>query len=141
MCKGFRKHKTNKIYGTVKVNVNEVDGVTYPKIVGGQNHFVSLKSDGTTYTWGLNDCGQLGTGDTTYRADPTKTSINDAIDIAAGYKFTVILKKDGTVWVSGYNGYGTVGDGTTSSTSVFKQVQNIDDVRLHNIISRIIMKE
>lgn len=120
--------KTNKIYGTVKVNVNEVDGVTYPKIVGGQNHFVSLKSDGTTYTWGLNDCGQLGTGDTTYRADPTKTSINDAIDIAAGYKFTVILKKDGTVWVSGYNGYGTVGDGTTSSTSVFKQVQNIDDV-------------
>ena len=119
---------TNKIYGTVKVNVNEDDGVTYPKVVGGYSHFVGLKSDGTVWTWGYNGNGQLGTGDQTNRTEPTKTKVEDAVDVTAGYYFTAILKKDGTVWISGDNTYGQLGDGTTTNSSEFKQVPNLTDV-------------
>ena len=119
--------KTNKIYGTVKVNVNENDGVTYPKVAAGENHFVALKSDGTTYVWGYNGNGQLGTGDTSSRLEPTKTNVENAIDVAAGYQFTAILKNDGTVWMSGNNGYGQLADGTTTSSNTFKKA-NISDV-------------
>ena len=119
---------TNKIYGTVKVNVNADDGVTYPKIEGGYNHFVGLKSDGTVWTWGYNGNGQLGTGDQTNRTEPTKTKVEDAVDVTAGYYFTAILKKDGTVWISGDNTYGQLGDGTTTNSSEFKQVPNLTDV-------------
>ena len=119
---------TNKIYGTVKVNVNADDGVTYPKVVGGYSHFVGLKSDGTVWTWGYNGNGQLGTGDQTNRTEPTKTKVEDAVDVTAGYYFTAILKKDGTVWISGDNTYGQLGDGTTTNSSEFKQVPNLTDV-------------
>ena len=66
---------TNKIYGTVKVNVNADDGVTYPKVVGGYSHFVGLKSDGTVWTWGYNGNGQLGTGDQTNRCSRCNSRI------------------------------------------------------------------
>ena len=52
--------ETNKIYGSIKVNVNEIDGKTYPKVAAGQNHFIALKSDGTAYAWGQNANGNLG---------------------------------------------------------------------------------
>ena len=119
---------TNKIYGSVKVNVNSNDGVTFPKIVGGVNHFIALKSDGTTYTWGYNSSGQLGLGDVVSRTEPVKTDIDNAIDVAAGTNFTGILRKDGTVWTTGYNGYGNLADGTTTNSVVFKQVPDLTDV-------------
>ena len=120
--------RTNKIYGVVKINVNADDGVTYPKIVGGYNHFVGLKSDGTVWTWGYNGNGQLGTGDQTNRSEPTKTKVENAVDVTAGEYFTAILKKDGTVWISGNNTYGQLGDGTTTDSTEFKQVPNLTDV-------------
>ncbi|CDE14898.1 putative uncharacterized protein [Clostridium sp. CAG:470] len=122
------KDDTNKIYGSVKVNVNETDGITYPKVAGGQNHQVALKSDGTVWTWGYNGYGQLGFGDKTTRTEPTKTNIENAIDVTAGSQYTAVLKADGTVWVSGYNEYGTTGDGTSSTKYNFIQVQGLTDV-------------
>jgi Regulator of chromosome condensation (RCC1) repeat len=35
---------------------------------GGRNHTVALKTDGTVWTWGLNDSGQLGDGTTVTRS-------------------------------------------------------------------------
>ena len=119
--------ETNKIYGSVKVNVNVQGGIAQPKVVGGENHFVALKSDGTVWTWGYNGNGQLGLGDTTNRTEPTKVDIENVIDITAGNQYTAILKKDRTVWTTGYSGYGTSGI-STEKTNQFKQVPNITDV-------------
>jgi len=115
--------ETNKIYGSIKVNVNEIDGQTYPKVSAGNNHFVALKSDGTAYTWGYNVYGQLGDKTNTNQKEPKKiygyidiagekvqTELNNIIDVAGGYSHTLVLTKDGTVWSTGYNGYGQLGD-------------------------------
>ena len=105
------------------------------KIVGGNNHFVALKTDGTVYTWGGNEYGQLGNGTNTNVLKPTKV-IENAIDVAAGEFYTMILKQDGTVWTTGYNDSGRLGDGTGTSSNIFKQVKlNAGGGYLENIIA------
>lgn len=128
--------ETNKIYGSIKVNVNEIDGQTYPKVSAGNNHFVALKSDGTAYTWGYNVYGQLGDKTNANKKEPKKiygyidiagekvqTELNNVIDVAGGYSHTLVLTKDGTVWSTGYNGYGQLGDGTTTQRNTFEKVK------------------
>ena len=49
--------------------------VAAPQIAAGQNFTVSLKSDGTVWTWGSNASGQLGLGDTADRSAPTQVFV------------------------------------------------------------------
>ena len=62
----------NNLDATVKINVNGSKNIVQPKIVGGGNHFVALKADGTVWTWGNNSNGQLGTGNNTSKTSPIK---------------------------------------------------------------------
>ena len=139
----------NNIWAAIKVNVNGKQGNTQPKVVGGYNHFVALKADGTVWGWGYNGYGQLGTKDYTNKTEPTQMiqevenengektyeNVTDAIDIATGHNHTVVLKSDGTVWTTGNNGYGQLGDGTTSSRNILRKVKlNKDGEELKNII-------
>jgi hypothetical protein len=50
----------------------KVDGVK--AVDGGTNYTVALKNDGTVWTWGLNDSGQLGDG-TTVTRNPTPVKV------------------------------------------------------------------
>lgn len=109
---------------TVKIVVPARDGITWPKVSGGLNHYVALKSDGTVWTWGLNDYGQLGLGNTSNMLEPTATNMTDVIDVAAGGNFTAVLKKDGTVWVTGQNNYGQLGQNNSTGTNAFVQVKS-----------------
>ena len=125
-----------KVWGAVKVNVNGDQGQTQPKIEGGYNHFVSLKADGTVWTWGYNEFGQLGVGEkVAYKNEPTQTNMKNVTDIAAGYYHTLVLK-DGNVWAVGRNYYGQLGDGTTQDTNTFHKVKlNDKGEYLENIIA------
>ena len=75
-------------------------------------------ADGYRHTLGvgLEQCGQLGTGNTTSQLLPTAATLtNVAAVAAAGNNATFALKGDGTVWGFGYNDYGQLGDGTQTS--------------------------
>lgn len=96
---------------------------------GGKGHSVALKADGTVWTWGLNDKGQLGNGTTTNTKVPAPlASISGATSIASGYQHTLALKSDGTVWAWGLNNYGELGDGTTTDRSAPVQVSSLTGV-------------
>ena len=100
-------------------------------IACGYGHTIALKSDGTVWTFGRNDDGELGNGTNTNRNTPVQVvgpggvgNLEDIIAIAAGGGFhlpfswgehTIALKSDGTVWTFGYNGYGELGDGTNTN--------------------------
>lgn len=131
----------NNLSKAIKVNVNGKDGKTQAKIVGGYNHFIGLKADGTLYGWGYNGYGQLGLGDKTSRTKPEEIKMpeteNDSypIDVVAGNQYTLVLKSDGTVWAAGYNENGELGQNNGTTTTTFVQVKNEDgNGYLQNIV-------
>jgi alpha-tubulin suppressor-like RCC1 family protein len=98
-------------------------------IAGGGNHTAILKTDGTVWTCGKNNYGQLGDGTATDRHFPVQvTGLTGVRAIAAGESFTIVLKSDGTVWAWGYNAYGMLGDGTTTNRTTPVQVSGLTGV-------------
>ena len=94
----------------------------------GADHTVTLRKDGTVWTWGLNSSGQLGDGSGTNKNVPTRVArLTDIIRIAAGTYHSLAVKKDGTLWAWGANGYGQLGDGTTDNRSFPIQVKDPSD--------------
>ena len=83
-----------------------------------------LKNDGSVWSCGRNDLGQLGLGDSTSRNTFTKvtTNINNVKRIVCGGYHTAILKTDGSVWSCGTNYYGQLGLGDSTSRDTFTQV-------------------
>ncbi|WP_139992202.1 stalk domain-containing protein [Paenibacillus paridis] len=83
-------------------------GITQVEMSGGNG--VALDNQGTVWSWGANDYGELG--------DNTKGFKSAAVPVfsdAAKIQFdgyTMVLKKDGTVWYWGGNGNGLNGLGT-----------------------------
>lgn len=69
----------------------------------GHSHVTVVNVDGTVWTWGRNERGQLGDGSLTNRFTPVQvTGFADAVMTAAGSRYTVALKSDGTVWRWGH---------------------------------------
>jgi len=99
--------------------VRSLPGVTgVAAVAAGAKHFAALKRDGTIWTWGENDTGQLGDGTTTPRDTPRRVmGIGSVISLAAGNNVTLAVKKDGSVWGWGRNIYGITPKGLDVTSS------------------------
>lgn len=89
----------------------------------GSAHAMALKKDGTVWSWGMNDMGQLG--DSTVIQHPYSEEdgqstpvmakgLANVTAIAAGNEFSLALADDGTVWAWGRDDGGQLGDGLYS---------------------------
>ena len=97
-------------------------------IDAGGIHGLALKADGTVWSWGDNDYGELGDGTTTASTTPVQVSgLANVIAVVAGDIHSVALEADGTVWTWGYNGQGQLGDGTTTTRTSPVQVTDPGD--------------
>lgn len=76
-------------------------------------HTLGLKSDGSIWSFGLNNFGQLGDGTTINKSTPSQIG-NDLnwIEISGGGSFSFGIKNNGTLWAWGKNDSGQLGDGT-----------------------------
>jgi alpha-tubulin suppressor-like RCC1 family protein len=77
-------------------------------------YIAAIKTDGTLWTWGYNNNGQLGDSTTTNRSSPVQTIAGGTNwkQVSCGISHTAAIKTDGTLWTWGYNGYGQLGDST-----------------------------
>jgi len=100
-------------------------GTSWKQVSCGYTFMAAIKTDGTLWTWGANDSGQLGTNSTTNRSSPDTTVGGGTTwkQVAAAGLVTpsgghcVAVKTDGTLWTWGLNDRGQLGDGTVVNKS------------------------
>lgn len=93
-------------------------------------HTAAIKPDGSLWTWGWNDYGQLGSGNKIGLHTPTRVAADKSfIDVAAGNHSTLAIGTDGSLWGWGYNSAGQLGNGSIAETLVPVQTGNAYDWR------------
>jgi alpha-tubulin suppressor-like RCC1 family protein len=92
----------------------------------GSSHTAVVLKDGTVRTFGRNQFGQLGVGDTTSRLMPVQVSgLSTATAVACVSTHTIVLLTDGTVRAFGENTNGQLGVNDTTSRLTPVTVLNI----------------
>ncbi|HEX8952074.1 MAG TPA: hypothetical protein VF945_09540, partial [Polyangia bacterium] len=94
----------------------------------GYAHNAAVRSDGSLWTWGCNESGELGDGTTTNRSSPTRVALDNVAAVSASYAHTLALTRDGSVWAFGDNSRGQLGDGSLVSRSVPARVPGLDNI-------------
>jgi len=93
---------------------------------GGNGQILAIKTDGTLWSWGQNNLGQLGSGNTTARSSPVQVgALTNWLKVTAGYYTTLAIKTDGTFWAWGQNFFGNLGLGNKTNYSSPKQVGSL----------------
>jgi alpha-tubulin suppressor-like RCC1 family protein len=94
-------------------------GTNWKQVAGGALHTAAIKTDGTLWTWGRCNYGQLGDGTIVNKSSPVTTAGGGTNwkQVACGTLHTAAIKTDGTLWTCGYNIVGQLGDGTTGRKS------------------------
>lgn len=83
---------------------------TWKAISAGGTHTLAIKTNGTLWTWGGNDLGQLGNGNNSDVFFPAQIGNDtDWTAISSGDRHTMALKANGTLWVCGYDSNGPLG--------------------------------
>jgi alpha-tubulin suppressor-like RCC1 family protein len=79
----------------------------------------AIKTDGTLWTWGINNSGQLGTNNTTNRSSPVTTAGGGTNwkQVYAGNNNAAAIKTDGTLWIWGLNSSGQLGTNNSTNRS------------------------
>jgi alpha-tubulin suppressor-like RCC1 family protein len=97
-------------------NIGMLSSIT--AVMGGEQHNLALKSDGTVWAWGWNAFGQLGDG--TYTDSYIPVQVSGLISATAlggrGYH-SLAIGPGGTVWDWGLNSYGQLGITTAITRS------------------------
>lgn len=92
----------------------------------GDLHSLVVKSDGSLWSCGHNDYGQLGDGTTTNRSKFVKV-MNDVASVYAGEDYSLVIKRDNSLWNFGCNSYGLLGDGTNIHR--YSPINTMDNVK------------
>jgi len=113
---------SEKVISTPK-QVTNLDNVI--SITSGYNHTLVLKNDGTVWGWGGNDLGQLGCDFAVHLSiqQPQQIpNLTNAVELAAGYRYTVVRTRDGMILACGDNENGQLGLNTKSKSNVLQGV-------------------
>lgn len=109
----------NGVFNSATFNVTQIGTATdWIKVSAGSLFSVALKNNGTLWTWGRNNVGQLGNN--TFIDTNVPAQVGTAIDwsqIDAGGEHTLAIKTTGDLWAWGNNPFGQLGDGTTNTSN------------------------
>jgi len=108
---GDGKSGTNSYASEVVVPTDVVS------VGAGADHSAFIKTDGSLWTMGRNEWGQLGncTGLSTNR--PAQVLSSGVVAVTAGGNFNLFIKSDGTLWGFGADDNGQLGIGRTGDLS------------------------
>ena len=85
----------------------QIPGTTWKSVDSSGACMGATKTDGTLWTWGFNEYGQLGQNNNTNYSSPTQiTGTTWDIIKNSGNNALMVTKTDGTLWSWGLNSYG-----------------------------------
>ena len=110
-----------------KININP-DEILDVKL--GMNHTILLKKDGTVWTTGEGERGQLGLGNSENKNVFTNTGLSNVKQIVNANVETIVLKNDGTIWGTGLNQRGELGIGNVNQQNTFQKalLENVSEI-------------
>jgi alpha-tubulin suppressor-like RCC1 family protein len=94
-------------------------------MASGWNHTLALSKDGSVYSWGKNEEGQLGTGDYDQCSVPQKIPLPNglrAVHVACGRDSSYIVAEDGSAFSCGQSGRGQLGYPTEENPSSLRKI-------------------
>ena len=105
------------------VQVGALTNWSTPATGNPEQFSLCIKTDGTLWSWGNNDNGKLGLGDTAKRSSPVQVgSLTNWSKVIVSTQSTFCVKTDGTLWSWGGNNRGQLGLGDTIARSSPVQV-------------------
>lgn len=86
-------------------------GTDWLQVACGVTHTAAIKTDGTLWTWGVNNVGQLADNTTVNKNSPVQTVSGgtDWKQVSCGDSSIAAIKTDGTLWTWGWDKYGQLG--------------------------------
>jgi alpha-tubulin suppressor-like RCC1 family protein len=89
----------------------------WTQVAAGNSHWLAIQSNGTLWSCGYNNNGQLGNNSTTTYSSPIQIgAVNIWTQTAAGNFSSYALQQPGTLWAWGFNNYGQLGLNTASAS-------------------------
>lgn len=86
------------------------------------DHSAAIKTDGTLWTWGKNNLGQLAQNDVVYRSSPTQVGANLWLQVSMTGDSCAAIKNDNTLWTWGSNDNGQLAHNDVVNRSSMVQV-------------------
>lgn len=118
-----------------KASPNQVGALTnWSSISCGFANMLAVKTDGTLWSWGRNNNGQLGNSNTSNYSSPIQIgALTTWLKVVSGSYHSLAIKTDGTLWSWGNNGIGNLGLGNTTYYSSPKQIGALTTWTINNI--------
>ena len=101
----------------------QISGTTWKQSSFGTFVGTAVRTDGTLWSWGRNEVGQLGQNNTTQYSSPIQIPGTTWKEVSAGDKSTGAIKTDGTLWVWGNNEFGMLAAGLADDAHRSSPVQ------------------
>lgn len=100
----------------------------WSNVSAGDRHTIAVRNNGTLWSWGYANSGQLGLNATSAAgvgvSSPTQVgTLTDWKVASAGYRFCAAIKSDGTLWSWGEAVNGKLGLNTTTNSNRSSPVQ------------------
>jgi RHS repeat-associated protein len=103
------------LIGTVTLHADSWQ-MTTVGIAAGQSQALALRSDGSVWTWGTNQVGEMGISNLTGSYFPLRVpGVSGVTGIAAGWQHSLAVENNGTVWAWGDNSGGELGNANSNS--------------------------
>ncbi len=106
----------------------QIPGLSWAKLGGNINMKMAIKNDGTLWSWGDNEEGELGLNDIdVYRSSPTQVGTDTTWSLASdgdgsSSPLSLATKTNGTLWAWGNNQGGQLGQNAAGQRSSPTQV-------------------
>ncbi|XP_009708889.1 PREDICTED: probable E3 ubiquitin-protein ligase HERC3, partial [Cariama cristata] len=116
--------------------VERLKGIPLAQIAAGGAHSVAVSLSGAVYSWGKNNFGQLGLGDTKERHCPSYVGALEhwkTVFISCGADHTAALSKEGLVCTFGAGGAGQLGHNSTRDELVPRVVAELWGARVSQV--------